>query len=89
MSSRVTLRLFQTWEGGRKGPPPQEWRTVVQTKRGGFSAILQFLSEPDLGIHLEADLILLCPELEPFAYGPEFKLWEGHIVGHGEVKEDG
>lgn len=92
---RVRIRLLSTTDGGLKGPIEAGHRSVAYRfvdhdnpgKSPAFGALVEKVEaggQP--GTELVADISFYHPEAKEYATsGAEFDLWNGRVVGQGQV----
>jgi hypothetical protein len=89
----VRLVFFGQDKGGRKSPPHNDYRSLVQIGNELTSCTIKNLG-PEMIFAFDQEfhvsLTLMFPEQYPssFAFGDEIRLYEGHkVVGKGIVEQ--
>lgn len=86
---RVEVRLLATKSGGRRGPPPVDFRVAFLGEGSAFDCRLRFTAAPEPGgAAEEAQLWLLDPNgpaRELLKPGHVLTLWEGRAIGSAVV----
>ena len=88
-SCRVGVRLLATESGGRRGPPPVDFRVAFLGEGSAFDCRLRFTLAPEPGgAAQEAQLWLIDPDgpaRELLRPGRVLTLWEGRAIGTAVV----